>query len=78
MTIISTTVGRNSLKKSSSPHSQQKSLKCSTWVDSNDRMILVHFQGKQFSTTVIQVYAPSTDAKEAEVDQFCEDLQHLL
>ena len=44
----------------------------------NDRMISVHFQGKPFSITVIQVYGPTTDAKEAEVDQFYEDLKHLL
>ena len=43
----------------------------------NDRMISVCFQGKSFSIRVIQVYAPTTDA-EAVVDQFCEDLQHLL
>ena len=43
----------------------------------NDRMISVCFQGKSFSIRVIQVYAPTTDAEEA-VDQFCEDLQHLL
>ena len=42
----------------------------------NDRMISVHFQGKPFSITVIQVYAPTTNAKEAE--QFYEDLQDLL
>ena len=42
----------------------------------NDRMISVHFQGKPF--TVIQVYAPTTDTKKAEIDQFSEDLQHLL
>ena len=41
-------------------------------------MISVHFQGKPFSITVIQVYGPTTDAKEAEVDQFYEDLKHLL
>ena len=41
-------------------------------------MISVHFQGKPFSITVIQVYTPTTDAREAEVDQFYEDLQHLL
>ena len=34
----------------------------------NDRMISVHFQGKLFNTTVIQVYAPTTNAKEAEVE----------
>ena len=41
-------------------------------------MISVHFQGKPFNTTVIQVYAPTTNAKEAEVEQFYEDLQDLL
>ena len=35
----------------------------------NERMILVYFQGKPFNITVIQVYAPTTDAKEAEVEQ---------
>ena len=41
-------------------------------------MISVHFQGKLFDITVIQVYAPITDAEEAEVDQFYEDLQDFL
>ena len=41
-------------------------------------MISVHFQGKPFNILVISVYAPTTDAEEAEVDQFYEDLQHLL
>ena len=41
-------------------------------------MIFVHFQGKPFNITVIQVYAPTTDAEEAKVDQFYEDLQDLL
>jgi len=41
-------------------------------------MILVHFQSKPFNITVMPVYAPRTDAKEAEVDQFYEDLQNLL
>ena len=44
----------------------------------NNRMISVHFQGKPFSIIVIQVYAPTTNAEEAEVDQFYEDLQDLL
>jgi len=44
----------------------------------NDRMVLVSFQGKSFSITVIQVYAPTTNAKEAEVERFYEDLQDLL
>ena len=44
----------------------------------NHRMISVHFQGKPFSITVIQVYAPINNAKEAEVERFYEDLQDLL
>ena len=41
-------------------------------------MISVRFQGKPFSITVIQVYAPTSNAEEAEVERFCEDLQDLL
>ena len=41
-------------------------------------MISVRFQGKPFNITVIQVYAPTNDAEEAEVDQFFEDLEDLL
>ena len=44
----------------------------------NDRMISVHFQGKSFNITVIQVYASTSNAEEAEVEQFYEDLQDLL
>ena len=44
----------------------------------NDRMISVRFQGKPLNTTIIQVYAPTINAKEAEVEQFYEDLQDLL
>ena len=44
----------------------------------NDRIISVHFQGKPFNMTVIQVYAPTSNTEEAEVEWFCEDLQHLL
>ena len=44
----------------------------------NNRMISVHFQGKPFSIIVIQVYAPTRNAEEAEVEQFCEDLQDCL
>ena len=40
-------------------------------------MISVHFQGKPFNITIIQVYAPTTGAEEANADQFYEDLQHL-
>ena len=44
----------------------------------NDRMISVRFQGKPLNITVIQVYAPTSNAEEAEVERFCEDLQGLL
>ena len=44
----------------------------------NDRMISVFFQGKPFNITVIQVYALASDAEDAEVEQFYEDLQDLL
>ena len=44
----------------------------------NDRMISFRFQGKPFNITVIQVYAPTSNAEEAEVEQFYEDLQDLL
>ena len=41
-------------------------------------MISVHFQGKPFNITIIQVYAPTSNAEEAEVEWFYEDLQDLL
>ena len=44
----------------------------------NDRTISVHFQGKPFNITVIHVYAPISNAKEAELECFYEDLQDLL
>ena len=44
----------------------------------NDIMISVHFQGKPFNITVIQAYGPTSNAEEAEVEQFYEDLQDLL
>ena len=62
MTIISITVGKNPL---------EENLK-------NDRMISVHFRGKPFNVTVIQVYAPTTNATEADVERFYDDLQDLL
>ena len=43
----------------------------------NDKMILVHFQGKPFDFTITQVHAPTTNVREAEVDEFYEDLQDL-
>ena len=47
-------------------------------ISKNDRMISVHFQGKPFKITVIQVYALISNTKEAEVEQLYEDLQDLL
>ena len=44
----------------------------------NDRMISVGFQGKPFNITLTQVYAPNTNAKEAEVEWLCEDLQDFI
>ena len=44
----------------------------------NNRMISVHFQGKPFNITVTQVYVPTSNAEEAEVEWFYEDLQDLL
>ena len=44
----------------------------------NDRMISVRFQGKPFNITVIQVYAPTINGKEAEIEWFYEDLQDIL
>ena len=56
-----------------------KSLKCSTWMQSQKRQNdLCCFQGKPFNFTVIQVYAPTSNAEEAEVERFYEDLQDLL
>ena len=54
---------------------QNAILKCNL---KNDRMISVHFQGKPFNITVIQVYAPTSNAEEAEVEWFYGDLQDLL
>ena len=44
----------------------------------HDRMISVHFQGKPFNITVIQVYAPTSNVKEAEVEWFYDNLQDHL
>ena len=69
--------GQESLRKKwSSHHSQQRAqnavLGCNL---KNDRMISVHFQGIPFNIMVIQIYAPTSNAEEAEVEQFYEDLQ---
>ena len=46
-------------------------------ISKNDRMISVRFQGKPFNITVIQVYAPISNAEQAELERFYEDLQDL-
>ena len=62
--------GQESLRKNGVALTVNKSLKHSAWVQSqNDRMISVGFQGKPFNITVIQVYAPTTNFKEAEVER---------
>ena len=48
------------------------------WNLKNDRMISVRFHGKPFNITVIQAYAPTSNAEEAEVERLYEDLQDLL
>ena len=80
MTIISTTVGKNPLEKMEwssiiNKRVQNAVAGCSF---KNDRMISVCFQGKPFNITVTQVYAPTTNAEEAEVERFYDDLQDLL
>ena len=80
MTIISTTVGKNPLEEMGiaiivNKRVQNAVLGCNL---KNDKMISVCFQGKPLNTTVIQVYAPTSTAEEAEVERFYEDLQDLL
>ena len=53
---------------------QDAALGCSL---KNDRMISVHFQGKPFNITVIQPYAPTSNAEEAEVEWYYEDLKNF-
>ena len=65
-------------KKWSSHHGQQKSLKCSTWMQSQKRRNDLCYQGKPFNVTVIQDYALTSNAEEAEAEQSYEDLQDLL
>ena len=60
------------------PSWSQKSLKCSTWMQSQKRQNDLFFsQGKPFNITVIQVYAPTSNAEEAEVERFYEDPEDL-
>ena len=71
--------GQESFRRNGVAIMVNKSLKCILKCNlKNDRMISVHFQGKPFNITVIQVYAPNSNAEEAEVERFYEDLQDLL
>ena len=77
--VIPTTVGKNPLEEMEQPSQSTRVrnavLGCSL---KNDRMMSVHFQGKPFNIMVIQVYAPTSNTEEAEVEWFYEDLQDLL
>ena len=80
MTIISTTFGQESLRRNGvaiivNKRVRNAVLGCNL---KNDRMISVRFQGKPFNIMVIKVYALTSNAEEAEVEQFYEDLQDLL
>ena len=76
MTIISTTVGRNPLEEMEAIMVNKRVQNTVFGFNlKNDRMISVHLQGKPFNITVIQVYAPTSNAEEAEVEWFYEDLQ---
>ena len=68
-------LGRNELAIIVNKRVQNAVLQCNL---KNDRMVSVRFQGKPFNITVNQVYAPTSNSKEAEVGQFYEDLQDRL
>ena len=71
--------GQESLRRNGVAIMVNKSLKCNTWILGcnlkNYRMISVHFQDKSFNIIVIQVYAPTSNAEEAEAEWFYEDLK---
>ena len=79
MTILSTTVGKNPLEKNRVPIIVNKRVRNAVlgWNLKNDSMISVHFQATPFNITVIQVYVLTSNAKEAEAEQFYEDQQDL-
>ena len=68
-------LGRNGVAITVNKRVQNAVLGCNL---KNDRMISVRFQGKSLNITIIQVYAPTSNAEEAEVERFYEDLQDLL
>ena len=75
MSIIYTTVGKNPLEETEQPLLSTKGSKMQ-YLGTVSKMTewSVHFQGKTFNITVIQVYAPASNAEETEVEWFCEDL----
>ena len=78
LTIISTTVGKNTLEEMEYHHNQQKSPKYSTWMQSQKQQSDLWFPRQTFNIMVIQVYALISNAEEAEVEWIFEDLQDLL
>ena len=72
--------GQESLGRNGVAIVVNKSPKCNTWMQSQKRQndLCSFFQGKPFNITVIQVYTPTSNAEEAEVEWFYEDLQDLL
>ena len=70
--------GQESLRKNGVAIMVNKRVRNAVLGCKNDRMISVCFQGKLFNITVIQVYAPTCNAEEAELERFYEDLQDLL
>ena len=79
MTIVSTTVDKNPLKEMEYPSVNKRVRNTVLGYNlENDRMISVHFQGKPFNIAVIQVYTPTNNAEESEVEWFYEDPQDLL
>ena len=79
MTILSTTVGKNPLEKMEQPSYSTRVwnavLGCNLKID---RMISICFQGKPFTITILEVYVLNSNAEEAEVEWFYENLQDLL
>ena len=69
---------QESLRRNGVAITVNKSPKCSSWMQFQKGQNDHCFQGKSFSITVIQVYAPTSNAEQAKVEQFCEDLRDLL
>ena len=79
MTIISTTVGQNSLEEKEQPLQSTRVQNAVPGCNlKNDGMVSVGFQGKPFNIMVIKVYAPTSNTEEADFEWLCEDLQEVL